>query len=146
MWVPLITLELLHLQCFGQTFKNVDCVRRTKLYCPELQKCYFLYIHKQICSKVPILLYFVGPKRPSGNCYCSLLTPFILSTILHPSLYFCLLRTKLKTMHDRIHIQPSHICSIFKVIHPKSYQQLKEAAKHSNFWQISLYVKWNLKS
>ena len=22
-----------------------------------------------ICSKVPILLYLVGPKRPSGNCY-----------------------------------------------------------------------------
>ena len=29
------------------------------------------YVHKQIRSKVPILLYFVGPKRPSGNCYVS---------------------------------------------------------------------------
>ena len=34
-------------------------------------KCYFLYVHKQICSKVPILLYFVGPKHPSGNWYVS---------------------------------------------------------------------------
>ena len=39
------------------------------LYSPELQKCYFLYNHKKICSKVPILLFFVRPKRPSGNCY-----------------------------------------------------------------------------
>ena len=38
---------------------------------PELHKCYFLYIHKQIHSKVPILLNFVDPKRPSGNCYVS---------------------------------------------------------------------------
>ena len=43
----------------------------TKLFSPELHKCYFLYIPKQICSKVPVLLYFVGPKRPSGNCYVS---------------------------------------------------------------------------
>ena len=43
----------------------------TKLFSPELHKCYFLYIHKQIRLKVPILLYFVGPKRPSGNCYIS---------------------------------------------------------------------------
>ena len=41
------------------------------LYPPELQKCYFLFNHKQIRSKVPILLYFVRPKRPSGNCYIS---------------------------------------------------------------------------
>ena len=38
-----------------------------KLFYPELYKRYFLYIHKQICSKVPISLYFVGPKRPSGK-------------------------------------------------------------------------------
>ena len=30
-----------------------------------------LYIHKQISSKAPILVYFVGPKRPSGNYYIS---------------------------------------------------------------------------
>ena len=40
-----------------------------KGYSPELQKCYFLYIHKQICSKMSILSYFVRPKRSSGNCY-----------------------------------------------------------------------------
>ena len=37
----------------------------------ELHKWYFLYIHKQIRLKVPILLYFDRPKRPSGNCYIS---------------------------------------------------------------------------
>ena len=42
----------------------------TKLFSLELQ-CYFLYVHKQIRSKVPILLYFVGPKHPSGNCCVS---------------------------------------------------------------------------
>ena len=41
----------------------------TKLFSPELHKCYFLYIHKQICSKVPTL--FVGPKHPFGYCYIS---------------------------------------------------------------------------
>ena len=40
-----------------------------KLFSPELHKCYFLHIHKQIHSKVPTLSYFVGPKRSSGNCY-----------------------------------------------------------------------------
>ena len=44
---------------------------RSKGYSPELQKCYFLYNDKQICSKVPISEYFVGPKSPSGNCYIS---------------------------------------------------------------------------
>ena len=34
----------------------------------ELKKCYFLHNHKQFCPKVPIILYFVRPKRPSGNC------------------------------------------------------------------------------
>ena len=34
-------------------------------YKAELHKCYFLNDHNQIHSKVPILLYFVGPKRPS---------------------------------------------------------------------------------
>ena len=38
---------------------------------PELRKCYFLHIHKQIRSKVPTFLYFYGPKRPSVNCYVS---------------------------------------------------------------------------
>ena len=38
---------------------------------PELKKCYFIYIHKQVCSKVPIILFFVRPKRTSGNCYVS---------------------------------------------------------------------------
>ena len=42
---------------------------KSKLLSPELQKCYFLYVHKQIQSKVPILFSFIGPKRQSGNCY-----------------------------------------------------------------------------
>ena len=37
----------------------------------ELQKCYFLYNHKQICSKVPIVVFFLRPKCSSGNCYVS---------------------------------------------------------------------------
>ena len=48
---------------------------KTKLFSPELHTYISVisstYVHKQICSKVPILLYFVGPKRPSGNCYIS---------------------------------------------------------------------------
>ena len=50
-----------------------------KLYSPELHKCYFLYIHKQIPSKVPTF-FFNGPKRPSDNCYitCSLREKFTL--------------------------------------------------------------------
>ena len=43
----------------------------SNLYPPELQRCYFLFNHKQICLKVPILLYFVRPKRSSDNCYIS---------------------------------------------------------------------------
>ena len=43
----------------------------SSLYSPELQKSYFPYNHRKICSKVPILLYFVRPKRPSDNCYIS---------------------------------------------------------------------------
>ena len=50
---------------------NKLTIVKTNLYSPELQKCYFLFNHKQICSKVPILLYFVRPKHPSGNCYVS---------------------------------------------------------------------------
>ena len=50
-------------------FKSVRALN-SKLFSPELQ-CYFLYINKQIRSKVPILLFFVQPKRPSGNCYVS---------------------------------------------------------------------------
>ena len=41
----------------------------SKPFYPELHKWYFHYIHKQIRSKVPILLYYFGPKRPSGNYY-----------------------------------------------------------------------------
>ena len=43
----------------------------SKLFSPELHKCYFLYNHKQIHSKVPILLNFVGPKNPSGDSFVS---------------------------------------------------------------------------
>ena len=43
----------------------------SKLFSPELHKCDFLYVHKQIRSKVPILSYFVEPKPPSGNYYVS---------------------------------------------------------------------------
>ena len=42
-----------------------------KLFSPKLHKCYFLYVHTQILSKVLILLYFVKPKRHSGNCCVS---------------------------------------------------------------------------
>ena len=45
----------------------------TKLFSPELHKCYLLYNHKQIHSKVPTLYYFVEPKEPLGNCYVSCL-------------------------------------------------------------------------
>ena len=52
------------------------------LFCllKSLQSCFLLnyvsvissmYIHKQICSKLPILLHFVRPKRPSDNRYIS---------------------------------------------------------------------------
>ena len=44
---------------------------KTNQFSPALQKWYFLYIHKQIFSKVPISLYYVGPGHPSGNCYIS---------------------------------------------------------------------------
>jgi hypothetical protein len=44
----------------------------TKLYSPELHKCYFFQILKKSCSKVPIF-YFNGPKRPSDNCYVTCL-------------------------------------------------------------------------
>ena len=44
---------------------------QSKLFSPELPKCYFLDVHKKIRSKVPILLYSVGPKHSSGNCYVS---------------------------------------------------------------------------
>jgi hypothetical protein len=36
---------------------------RTGLYSPNLSKWYFLQIHTNICSKVPIF-YFNRPKRP----------------------------------------------------------------------------------
>ena len=41
----------------------------TKLFSSKLHKRYFLYVHKQIHAKVPISLFFVKLKRPSGNCY-----------------------------------------------------------------------------
>ena len=44
---------------------------KTNLNSPELPKCYFIRNHKQIRSKEPIILYFVRPKRASGNCYVS---------------------------------------------------------------------------
>ena len=47
---------------------------KSKLFSPELHKWYFHFIHKQIHSKVPILLYFVEPKRPSGAINCRFLT------------------------------------------------------------------------
>ena len=52
-------------------YKNFNFSRfcNSKQISPELRKCYFLYIQKQISLKMPILLYFVGPKRPPGNCY-----------------------------------------------------------------------------
>ena len=40
-----------------------------KLVSSWTTKVYFLFNHKQVRSKVPILLYFVRPKRSSGNCY-----------------------------------------------------------------------------
>ena len=36
---------------------------------PNSHNSYFFHIFKQICSKKPLLLSFVGPKRPSGNCF-----------------------------------------------------------------------------
>ena len=44
----------------------------TKGYSLELQKCYFLYVHKYICSKVQILLYFAGYALGIWICGCSL--------------------------------------------------------------------------
>ena len=49
--------------------RGLKCVPYLKLL--ELHKCHFLYNDKHIHSKAPILLYFVGPKRRSGNCYVS---------------------------------------------------------------------------
>ena len=47
--------------------------------------CYFLEIPKQICAKVPMLLYLVGPKHPSGNCYVSFfLTDRTALALAHP--------------------------------------------------------------
>ena len=60
---------------------------KSNLNSSELQKRYFLYLHKQICSKVPIVLYFVRPKCPSGNCYVSCFltekTPLTPGSFLH---------------------------------------------------------------
>ena len=41
----------------------------TKGDSPNLRKSYFFYNYQQIRLKEPLLLFFVGPKRPSGNCY-----------------------------------------------------------------------------
>ena len=60
------------LSCLAQPERKPNLrIFRSKLISHELHKCYFLYIHNLICSKVPILLYFVAPKCPSGNCYFS---------------------------------------------------------------------------
>ena len=55
------------IQCKNKT----DVYSKQKLFSTELRKGYFLNNYKQIRSKVPMLLYFVGPKRTSGNCYVS---------------------------------------------------------------------------
>ena len=56
-------------QAARQCISNWVSYPMPNLYSPGLQKCYFLYNHKQICSKVTILLCFVKLKGPSGNCY-----------------------------------------------------------------------------
>ena len=43
--------------------------RQTGILLSYLHMCYFFYMCKQICSKVPILLYFVRPKHTSDNYY-----------------------------------------------------------------------------
>ena len=60
----------------------ISCQKQT---C-KLQNCYFLRNSKQICSKEPIISYFVRPKCPSGNCCVS----WFLSekTALSPKGYF----------------------------------------------------------
>ena len=59
---------------FGQIWlKAVYWWISTNRDSPKLHKCYFFYMCKQILSKVPILLYFVRPKRPSGNYYVTFL-------------------------------------------------------------------------
>ena len=56
---------------YGWFLQNLEkvCIR-TNMH-TTVHKCYFLYIHKQILSKVPTLLHSVRTKRPSGNCYIS---------------------------------------------------------------------------
>ena len=64
------------------------------LISPDSISFYFLYIHYLICSKVTILLYFIGPKHSSGNCYvnCFLIwqnsfgssDPFLTKPANHP--------------------------------------------------------------
>ena len=71
----------------------------SNLNSPELQKSYFLYNHKQFCSKVPIIFYFVRPKHPSGNCYVSCFltekTPFTpLHILLRKTLVFTISNQK----------------------------------------------------
>ena len=56
---------------FSYSNSELPYARHSKLFSPELYKCYFLYIHKQILSKVPTLLHSVRTKRSSGNCYIS---------------------------------------------------------------------------
>ena len=53
----------------GKYESLVEIELKPKLFSLELHKCYFLYVHKKICSKVPILSYFVKRKCISGDCY-----------------------------------------------------------------------------
>ena len=48
-------------------FFEIQRAPESKLFYPEWYRCYFLWIHKQICVKVPLLSYFVSPKYPSDR-------------------------------------------------------------------------------
>jgi hypothetical protein len=69
----------LHIICYLPVIINSEATKKipdsnklafsvleSKLYSPELRKCYFLQIHKQIFFKVPIS-YLNGPKHPPDN-------------------------------------------------------------------------------
>ena len=42
---------------FNSKTYSEKCDFESKLFSPELHKCYFLYVYKQIRSKVPIVLF-----------------------------------------------------------------------------------------
>ena len=69
-WVKWAFIPLQHPTIWGIliTSKGTNC--QSCFILNYINKWYFLYIHRQIRLK-PILLYFVGPKRPSGNCSIS---------------------------------------------------------------------------